>query len=88
MIGSMVIAAGILSGCASDQPNLIVSQVNVQVPPDALMVCNTPKITKNYSQDKQVARDFVRLYKANRQCAQNMNAIKQFLGDAQKQVKD
>ena len=85
MSASLILAALLLSGCVSDpspEVALIQTKYHVVIPPEALMECDLTRLPTSFLSNKDVAREFVKLYNNNVKCHNNARAVKVFLEKA------
>ena len=84
-----LIGAGMVSGCAPDKPPIItVTKYEIVVPPASLMRCGAEKVPQSFTSNKEVAESYLKLWKHNQFCHNNMEATKKFLDDAKKEIDD
>ncbi len=82
-------AALMLASCAMSQSSdVVVSKPEVVMPPAMFLRCGGEKLPKNFKTNKEVARSYIKLWKHNQFCHNNMNAVKNYLDDAQQDIQN
>lgn len=80
----VIITSLFLVGCNSTQQLVTTTKIQVAMPPDALFSCPIVKLPNaDTATNVDIARALSDLYHTNKKCANNINAIKKFLNDAQ-----
>jgi hypothetical protein len=86
IIGSIFL---FLSGCASAPVpvNIITTKYKVVIPPASMLRCGQVKLPDIFFDNKGVAQSYIKLWKHNQFCSNNMKAIKNYFNEAQSTVK-
>jgi hypothetical protein len=76
-----------LTSCATPQTqDVIVTKLEVVIPPLSILRCGDVKIPNKFISNKEVALSYIKLWKHNHYCHNNMESVKKYLDDAQKDV--
>lgn len=76
-----------LAGCAGPQEIKVeVPRIEVAMPPSNLLKCGSVKLPDSFKDNKEVADSYVKLWKHNQFCHNNMEAVKKYLDSAKKDL--
>ena len=76
-----------LASCAMSQSSdVIVTKPEVVMHPATILRCGGEKLPKHFRSNKEVARSYIRLWKHNEFCHNNMDGVKKYLNDAQQDI--
>jgi hypothetical protein len=84
-----IFVALMLSGCATTTPQTVdvtVTKYQVVMPPVSILKCGSAKLPESFKDNKEVAKSYIKLWKHNQYCHNNMESVKDFLDNAKKEV--